>query len=58
VLGLMTIDGMVASMVVEGSFTTVKYLEFLQSTLPMCSPYPGLLSILVMDNAKIHHGEV
>ncbi|KAG1725774.1 hypothetical protein EDD22DRAFT_789656 [Suillus occidentalis] len=32
-LGLMTIDGMVASSVVEGSFTTVKYLEFLQSTV-------------------------
>jgi hypothetical protein len=23
----------------------------------MCSPYPGPLSVLVMDNAKIHHGE-
>jgi hypothetical protein len=23
----------------------------------MCSPYPGYLSVLVMDNAKIHHGE-
>jgi hypothetical protein len=24
--------------------------------LPMCSAYPGPLSVLVMDNAKIHHG--
>ncbi|KAG2752541.1 hypothetical protein P692DRAFT_20846674 [Suillus brevipes Sb2] len=32
-LGLMIIDGMVALSVVEGSFTTVKYLEFLQSTV-------------------------
>ena len=25
--------------------------------LPLCTPYPGVLSVLVMDNAKIHHGE-
>lgn len=25
--------------------------------LPLCSPFPGTLSVLVMDNAKIHHGE-
>ena len=24
--------------------------------LPKCSPFPGPLSVLVMDNAKIHHG--
>ena len=23
--------------------------------LPKCSPFPGPLSVLVMDNAKIHH---
>lgn len=25
--------------------------------LPLCAPYPGKLSVLVMDNASIHHGE-
>jgi hypothetical protein len=25
--------------------------------LPMCSVYPGPLSVLVMDNATVHHGE-
>lgn len=24
--------------------------------LPKCSAYPGPLSVLIMDNAKIHHG--
>jgi transposase len=28
-------------------------LEYLQ--LPNCSPYPGPLSILILDNVKIHH---
>jgi hypothetical protein len=32
-LGLLTVDGMAASSVVEGSFTTARYLEFLQSTV-------------------------
>lgn len=22
----------------------------------MCSPFPGPMSVLVMDNARIHHG--
>lgn len=25
--------------------------------MPLCSAYPGRLSVLVMDNARIHHGE-
>ncbi|KAF8235158.1 hypothetical protein L208DRAFT_775305 [Tricholoma matsutake] len=25
--------------------------------LPLCTPFPGYLSVLVMDNAHIHHGE-
>ncbi|KAJ6505673.1 hypothetical protein C8R47DRAFT_967791 [Mycena vitilis] len=28
----------------------------LLSQLPLCSPFPGPLSVLVMDNARIHHG--
>jgi len=75
-LGLLTIDGMIASSVIEGSFTAVKYIEFLEFTvvslfvlhhtmwasltfiqLPLCEQYPGKLSVLIMDNARIHHGE-
>jgi len=25
--------------------------------MPLTTPYPGPLSVLVMDNARIHHGE-
>jgi hypothetical protein len=31
------------------------HLLFVQ--LPLCTPFPGYLSVLVMDNARIHHGE-
>lgn len=25
--------------------------------MPLCTAYPGPLSVLIMDNARIHHGE-
>ncbi len=25
--------------------------------MPLTTPFPGVLSVLVMDNARIHHGE-
>ncbi|KAF8799508.1 hypothetical protein BYT27DRAFT_7030608, partial [Phlegmacium glaucopus] len=53
----LTVDGMVTSTVVEGSMTTNSFCEFLEeNVLPLCSPFPGKLSVLVMDNARIHHG--
>ncbi|KAG2741850.1 hypothetical protein P692DRAFT_20750204 [Suillus brevipes Sb2] len=54
---LLTLDGIVAGTVVEGSMTQELFLEWLENiVLPKCSAYPGPLSVLVMDNAKIHHG--
>ncbi|KAJ7622506.1 hypothetical protein FB45DRAFT_870685 [Roridomyces roridus] len=56
--GLLTLDGMVASTVVEGSMKRVDYLAFLEhEVMPLTTPFPGPLSVLVMDNARIHHGE-
>ncbi|KAF5376010.1 hypothetical protein D9757_008836 [Collybiopsis confluens] len=56
--GLLTLDGMIASTVVEGSMDREKFCTFLEDeVLPLCTPFPGTLSVLVMDNAKIHHGE-
>ncbi|EEB94039.1 hypothetical protein MPER_07219, partial [Moniliophthora perniciosa FA553] len=57
-MSLLSIDGMIASTVCQGSMTTEKLAEFLQDdVLPLCAPFPGKLSVLVLDNAKIHHGE-
>ncbi|KIK10830.1 hypothetical protein PISMIDRAFT_66390, partial [Pisolithus microcarpus 441] len=57
-VGLLTLDGMAACNIIKGSFTTAKFAHFLEhDVLPLCSPYPGLLSVLVMDNACIHHHE-
>ncbi|KAJ8456687.1 hypothetical protein ONZ45_g18619 [Pleurotus djamor] len=55
---LLSLDGIVACTVVEGSMTKAMFLDWLEYTvLPKCSAYPGPLSVLVMDNAKIHHGD-
>ncbi|KAJ3511381.1 hypothetical protein NMY22_g15667 [Coprinellus aureogranulatus] len=54
--GALTVDGIEAKTAVEGSMTRELYLEFLEhSVLPLCSAYPGPRSVLVMDNARIHH---
>jgi hypothetical protein len=75
ITGLLSMDGLVAGTVVEGSMTKAMFMEFLEFIvvrtvkfhflmwililvqLPKCTAYPGPLSVLVMDNAKIHHGE-
>ncbi|KAF8127756.1 hypothetical protein K438DRAFT_1448272, partial [Mycena galopus ATCC 62051] len=54
---LLTVDGMMANRVVEGSMKRVDYLDFIEHEMPLTSPFPGPLSVLVMDNARIHHGE-
>ncbi|KIK82233.1 hypothetical protein PAXRUDRAFT_154208 [Paxillus rubicundulus Ve08.2h10] len=54
---LLTLDGIISGTVVEGLMTQALFLEWLEFVvLPRCSRYPGPLSILMMDNAKIHHG--
>ncbi|KAF8236083.1 hypothetical protein L208DRAFT_1124560, partial [Tricholoma matsutake] len=54
--GLLTLNGIEAAMAVEGSRMKEMYLEFLEFTVLLkCTAYPGPLSVLVMDNAKIHH---
>ncbi|KIK34681.1 hypothetical protein CY34DRAFT_97511 [Suillus luteus UH-Slu-Lm8-n1] len=53
---LLTLYGLVACTVVEGSMMKKLYLEWLEfMVLPKCSAYPGPLSVLMMDNASIHH---
>lgn len=73
---LLSLDGIVAGTVVEGSMTKDLFLKYLENIvvslswhmfftltnnlnctkMPKCTAYPGPLSVLVMDNASIHHG--
>jgi hypothetical protein len=47
--------GFICHDVVHGSYTTATYNEFIvDQVLLRCSPFPGLNSVLCMDNARIH----
>lgn len=40
--------------VVEGSFTALKFYEFIEALLIRMRPFPASKSVVVMDNARIH----
>jgi DDE superfamily endonuclease len=59
VLPAYTIDGFIAWEIEHGSFSQELFEDFIEKTLlPMCNPFPGVRSVIVMDNAPIHQQEV
>ncbi|KIK93574.1 hypothetical protein PAXRUDRAFT_48624, partial [Paxillus rubicundulus Ve08.2h10] len=50
-------EGIIAVSVVEGPFHHDTFYAFLRDDLLMCNPYPAPQSVLVMDNARIHHSD-
>ena len=45
--------------IVHGSFDADKFVEFLEEkVIAHINPFPGLRSVLIMDNSKIHYDEV
>ena len=53
-LPALSICGMVYTKVVQNSFTTELFLDFLRGLLDQMNPFPADKSLIVMDNAKIH----
>jgi hypothetical protein len=47
-------DGMIHVKIVEGSFTTELFTEFIEGLLDRMQPFPLPKSVIVMDNARIH----
>jgi hypothetical protein len=59
ILPLYTYDGFVDWKIIHGSFNGDSFIEFIEDhVIPHTNPYPGPRSVLIMDNAKIHHDEV
>lgn len=51
-------EGYLCHMIQQGSITSEIFLEFVEgSLLPLCSAYPGPRSVLILDNATIHHSK-
>ncbi|TFY50736.1 hypothetical protein EVG20_g11358 [Dentipellis fragilis] len=53
-LPALSLDGVIWAKIVEGSFTTVRFLEFIEGLLDCMQPFPGSNSVIIMDNARIH----
>ena len=54
-----TVDGYIACNVYDGAVNGERFEDFIENdVLPHCTPYPGPRSVIIMDNASIHRGEV
>jgi hypothetical protein len=52
-------NGYLACKLYQGNVDTERFEEFVRTdVLSQCTPYPGPNSIIVMDNASMHRGEV
>jgi hypothetical protein len=52
-------EGFLAWDIIQGSWTKTLFLEFVRTkVIPLYTQYPGPRSVLVLDNAPIHHNSV
>lgn len=58
VLPALDVEGYFAWLIYQGGITSDIFLMFVRDqVLPHCEPYPGKRSVLVLDNASIHHSQ-
>ena len=57
VLPALSLDGILAVKIVEGSFTTELFKLFIAGLLDHMNPFPGPNSVIVMDNCRIHRAQ-
>ncbi|CAB4463470.1 unnamed protein product [Rhizophagus irregularis] len=58
ILPVLTLDGFIAADIMKGSCNKKRFQTFiLTQVLPQMNEYPNKNSVIVMDNAKIHHDE-
>jgi hypothetical protein len=53
-LPALSLDGIIYTNIVEGSFTGETFFDFIVGLLDHMQPFPGKNSVLVMDNCAIH----
>ena len=53
-LPALSLNGVIAAKVVEGSFTSSRFHEFISHLLDHMQPFPLPNSVIIMDNARIH----
>lgn len=56
ILPVYTSEGFIDYEIIHGSYNAVLFKNFLvERVFPNCTPFPGPRSVLIMDNARIHH---
>lgn len=50
ILLALSLDGILAVKIIEGSFTTESFKDFIDGLLDHMNPFPGPNSVIVMDN--------
>jgi len=59
VLPAYTVDGYIVATTFPGTCTAEIFEDFIiDQLLPHCSPFPGPRSVIVMDNASVHHKQI
>jgi hypothetical protein len=59
ILPAYTCNGFIDWAMMQGSYNADLFLNFIENhVLPHMMPFPGLRSVLIMDNARIHRDEV
>ncbi|OCB88511.1 hypothetical protein A7U60_g4326 [Sanghuangporus baumii] len=54
ILPAISLDGTIDCTIVQGTFNTKLFMEFIASLLDKMHPFPGNQSVIVMDNCPIH----
>lgn len=54
ILPAISLDGILDCNIVEGSFNTRKFKDFIEGLLDHMQPYPAPNSVIVLDNCRIH----
>ena len=56
-LPALSLDGILAVKIIEGSFTTELFKDFVNGLLDHMTPFPGPNSVIIMDNCRIHRAQ-
>jgi hypothetical protein len=52
-------DGFITWQIIQGSFNTELFNDFVRNqVLSQCNPFSSPKSIIIMDNASIHHNNI
>lgn len=57
VLPAITLNGIIECSIIEGSFNTELFLDFIKDLLLKMQPFPAPNSVIVMDNCAIHKAD-